>query len=266
MMYRLSLLIYSTLTVFGFIFMSCNNQDIVSTKDSEPKNIVKVDIDKPTRLMTGTRCGPPAGAKLTGDIRFNNEDPRGAEWTENWSNFKDKIEWTVEAAKRGSYEVALVYRCSKGSAGSTYKISCQDSKIEGVVRESVSPYFSNAWEEIRVNGILELPEGTSNILMQATHIPENANVVMDLFSLKLTPLSAKKKIQQDSMRAVNTRANTDWFVAAKYGLMVHWLPESTPPQGPKRGNKLNWIIHFSRRRSDATIYFFAPWRLCVRNL
>jgi hypothetical protein len=95
----------------------------------------------------------------------------------------------------------------------------------------VSPYFSNSWEEIKVNGILELPEGSSNIVIQATHIPQNATVVMDLFLLKLTPLSAKKKIQQDSVRAVNERANTDWFVAARYGLMVHWLTESTPPQG-----------------------------------
>jgi hypothetical protein len=233
-MLKLGPTVFYSLSIFSILIISFNIQEAVSTMEKAPERIVELNPLSPTRLMTGTRCGTPAGATLSGGIRLNNEDPRAAEWTKGWDSLNDKIIWNVETTEDRDYEVALVYRCNKGLAGSTFEVSCGKSKINDVVRESFSPYFENSWEEIKLSGILEIPEGLSDISIQATHIPENATVVMDLFSLKLTPLKNKRQIQEDSVRAVNARASTDWFVDAKYGLMVHWIPGSTPPQGPPK--------------------------------
>jgi hypothetical protein len=246
--------IFFILFVLSLLFISINNQAVVLAMDMEPERIVEINPSNPTRLMTGARCGPPAGATLSGGIRLNNEDPRASEWTEGWNDLADKIIWNVKATVAGIYEIGLVYRCSKGSAGSSFEISCGDVKIDGLVRESVSPYFGNSWEEVKVNGTLEIPEGISKISIRATHIPQNSKVVMDLFALKLTPLTAKKQIEEDSLRAIKSRASTDWFVDTQYGLMVHWLPESTPPKGPTKSyeDAVNdfYVENFSKMVSE----------------
>jgi alpha-L-fucosidase len=54
---------------------------------------------------------------------------------------------------------------------------------------------------------------------------------MKLYSLELVSPSAKARRAAAKQRAAAKRAKTDWFAAAKYGIMVHWLTSTTPRRG-----------------------------------
>jgi len=200
----------------------------VRAATAEP-GIVPIESRAITRLVVGTRGGYPAGATVNGNIKVV-----GKEWAENWTRLDDHFAWKVKAERADDYELALVYKCKKGSSGSTFEITAGDAKVTGKVRETRSPYFANSWELVELDGELHLPAGTSTMTLRATSKPATADVVMDLFSLELTPLSAKQFIEDEKTRAKKARANTDWFVAAKYGIMVHWIQGAAPPQGPKK--------------------------------
>jgi hypothetical protein len=60
---------------------------------------------------------------------------------------------------------------------------------------------------VDLDGILSLPAGISTITLRATIKPVTADVVMDLFSLELTPLSARQVIEDERTRA--KEAHTD---------------------------------------------------------
>ena len=194
--------------------------------ESAKPGIVTIESRAITRLVAGTRSGYPAGATIKGDIKVI-----GNEWAENWTRVGDHFTWKVKAPQADEYELALVYKCENGSSGSKFEIAAANSTVEGKVRETRSPYFENAWEPVKLNGRLHLPAGISTITLRATSKPSNAAVVMDVFSLELTPLSAKQFIEDESIRAKGARANTDWFVASKYGIMVYWIPDAAPPEG-----------------------------------
>ena len=217
------------LQIMTFITSSILGQ--AETITSINDRIVQLEPMRTTRLVVGTRSGPPAGAVLQGLIHFNDDNPRGADWTEEWTDTNATITWNVKAESLAQYELAMVYRCKKGSSGSMFEINTGNSIVTGKVRETRSPYFSNSWELIELDERLSLPAGISTITLRATSKPPSVDVVMDLFSLELTPLSATQVIKDERIRAKDMRADTDWFVAAKYGLMVHWIPGSTPPHG-----------------------------------
>ena len=50
-------------------------------------------------------------------------------------------------------------------------------------------------------------------------------------SLELNPVSMKEIIKAEVEKARSSRANTDWFVNAKYGLMFHWTSQAMPRLG-----------------------------------
>jgi len=200
----------------------------VRAETAEP-GIVPIESRAITRLVVGTRGGYPAGATVNGEIIVI-----GKEWVENWTSLDGQFAWKVKAERADDYELAMVYRCKKGSSGSTFEITAGDAKVTGKVRETRSPYFTNSWELVELEGRLRLPAGISTITLRATIKPATADVVMDLFSLELTPLSAKEFIEDETTRAREARADTDWFVAAKYGIMVHWIQGAGPRQDPKK--------------------------------
>jgi len=85
--------------------------------------------------------------------------------------------WKVKAKSKAEYEIAMVYRCKKGSSGSMFEIESSNSKIIGKVRETRSPYFSNSWELVKLGGRLSLPSGISTITLRATSKPATSDAL-----------------------------------------------------------------------------------------
>jgi hypothetical protein len=90
-----------------------------------------------------------------------------------------------------------------------------------------------SFERQQIEGTLHLSRGVCTIEMRATKKPGTGEV-MRLYSLDLTPLAAKEMIAEAGERATEMRACTDWFVAAKYGVMFHWETRTQPRRGPQK--------------------------------
>jgi len=61
------------------VFITGNIECQAETVSSTNSQIVQLDTVRTTRLVVGTRSGPPAGAVLQGSIHFNDDNPKEAE-------------------------------------------------------------------------------------------------------------------------------------------------------------------------------------------
>ena len=57
---------------------------------------------------------------------------------------------------------------------------------------------------------------------------------MKVHSLELISPAAKAAMIASTERAQKMRANSDWFVEAKYGVMFHWSTTTQPLRGPQK--------------------------------
>jgi len=77
-----------------------------------------------------------------------------------------------------------------------------------------------------------LSEGVSHITLNVEKSSDET--VMQLHSLELLPRSALPDIIARQKKARLTRANTDWFVAAKCGFMFTWTSRTQPRHGSQK--------------------------------
>lgn len=181
-------------------------------------------------------------AELHGDLKFsNNGNTQGEKpyyWVQGWNSLDDYFVWKVNVQEEADYKMAINYSCI-GEDGSQYEIVAGDSKITGTVVQTQSWHYParnaviSSFVEVELDGTLHLPKGISTIELRATKKPETGEV-MALYTVELTPPSAEKIIADARKRADKMRANTDWFVDAKYGLTFHWTARSQPRRGPQK--------------------------------
>jgi len=156
------------------------------------------------------------------------------------------VTWRVNVPEPSDYEVALCYAANELAEGAQFEIISADSKITGKIHKTNGiykdrpishgnpidrPYLRN-YERVPLKEVLHLPAGTSSITIHVTE-PRSGDV-MDFRSMELTPVAAKENIAAEKEQAKRSRASTDWFVEAKYGVMFHWTDTSQPRRGPKK--------------------------------
>ena len=158
-------------------------------------------------------------------------------WAEGWTSLDDCIAWDVEVLEEGDYSVSIRYSCAIDPGGSEYEVVAGDSRVTGTVRETsgwLPAFFTwTSFERQQIEGTLHLSGGVCTIEMRATKKPGTGEV-MRLYSLDLTPSAAREKIAEAGERARRMRACTDWFIAAKYGVMFHWGTRTQPRRGPQK--------------------------------
>ncbi len=169
-------------------------------------------------------------AKLTRGLKYN----AGPDWIENWTSVDETVSWTVRLRGAGEYKLATTYACSSGSGGSEFEIVANDSKVADTV------YETNGWagdkqnfEKKYLTGKLNLSSGINSL---AIHVSKKSktNEIMRLHAMELTPLTAEEASAAAKERARKQRASTDWFVAAKYGVMFHWTTQTQPHHGTQK--------------------------------
>ncbi len=168
-----------------------------------------------------------------GDVTQGEQGETGL-WVENWISMDDYIAWKVEAPAEGDYYVTLSYSCVIDPGGSEYEIVAGDSKVAGTVHESKGwshNWFSwTSFEREQLEGTLHLTEGVNRIEVRPTR-KVGSGEVMRLYSLDLTPVAAGEAIAAAGKRAEKMRADTEWFAAARYGVMFHWETTTKPHRG-----------------------------------
>ncbi len=170
-------------------------------------------------------------AKLNGSgIHYN----PGPDWIEGWTSTSNLITWKVRTPAAGRYDLAMTYSCAPGCAGARIQITANKNKIIITTQETHGVWRGwNAFEKIPIRGGLFLPAGVNEIRVRALQ-KGSTDEIIRLNSLSLSSPQAKRSTQLANDRARAIRADASWFRAAKYGLMVHWLPGTMPQSGPKK--------------------------------
>ena len=156
----------------------------------------------------------------------------GPDYIDSWTGRDDEVKWRVLVPASGPYEVAITYASPVVAAGSELEISAGQSKLKHLLRTSPG-WVSDSMNfgRIMIPGHLQLKKGENTILMRGVSKNPINKSIMKLYSLEL--ISANTKIAQAvaKKRATENRVSSGWFAAAKYGLMVHWMPGVTPRSG-----------------------------------
>jgi arylsulfatase A len=135
---------------------------------------------------------PVPQSRFTGGLRYSGRSPNNA-WLTNWTNLEATVEWELDVAQAGKYEVSLQYLCPK-AAGARVQISAAGGATEVMLRETSgrqieSPdrlprtqVYEMGWATLPA-GVITLPQGKSKLTVRALAKP--GEVVMDLKSVAL---------------------------------------------------------------------------------
>jgi arylsulfatase A-like enzyme len=115
----------------------------------------------------------------------------------NWTRLDDRITWDVDVHTAGEYDVEVLYTCPEADAGSTFRLSLGEAKLEGRVEPGWDPpQYANQdtlprppaeskMKEFRTlrPGTIRLAAGRGLLTLSAVEIPGKS--VMDVRQVNL---------------------------------------------------------------------------------
>ena len=156
------------------------------------------------------------------------------DWIEGWNEESGSILWKVRLPVPSDCELAVTYTADADAIGSAFEIVAGQNRITGTVHPTSGwAGDSQNFERRPLPGTLHLPAGENTITLRLIgEAQSKANV--KVHSLELISPAAAKVMIASKKRAQKTRASTDWFVEAKYGVMFHWSVTTQPLRGPQK--------------------------------
>lgn len=140
---------------------------------------------------------PARDASAAGGIQRSSGAPNSSYFV-NWTTKEGRIDWLIEVATPGTYEVSIDYTCPEPDAGSTIELSFQEARLTGKVAPGWDPpLYTNQdtiprpsgesrMKEFRPLplGTVRLEKGRGMLSLRALELPGKS--VMDLRRLTLT--------------------------------------------------------------------------------
>ncbi|MBK5245336.1 MAG: alpha-L-fucosidase [Eubacteriaceae bacterium] len=169
-------------------------------------------------------------AKLEGGLDYS----PGPDLIQGWISLDQAATWRVQVPTAGDYEVVMTYACGTAAEGSVFEIASGKNIITHKLAET-NGYAGDSqnFEEKHLKQNLQLSAGVNTLSLRAIK-KEGTDEMMRLYTLKLISPATKEAMMAARERAERQRADTDWFVAAKYGVMFHWTPGTYPRHGSKK--------------------------------
>ena len=202
---------------------------------------IELSEDDDTRL-TGYN------AQLRGDVRLTSAvdvEPRKTPF--GFLGAQDTLTWTVVALNAGTYNIAVLYHPGdEDNVGSQIVVSDGDSRVSGLIQPVKTgswiggpqdrPSFRRDWLKGSINVhagknfvILHVVPTTRQIELARTDL-ERPRIGWPKRSLHISSIEIARPEVLARMRrdAPRLRSDTSWMVKGKYGLFIHWVPESYP--------------------------------------
>lgn len=187
-------------------------------------------------------------AELGGRVRLTSADdvePRKTPY--GFMSPDDTLRWTVTVHESGLYRVAVMYHPGRDdNLGSKIIVTSADSTANCLVHAVKTgiwiggtqdrPSFKRGW----LQSSLKLHAGSNSITL---HVIPNARQVelanldmahpvlgwpkrsLHVEGIEIVRNSVLPVMERDAQRL---KSSTDWMVQGKYGLFIHWVPESYP--------------------------------------
>ncbi len=173
-------------TVWACGLIACNNQQ-TTAGDAEKEDIA-------VQQSAGTNVNNPEKVAVGADgnllLTAENGEAAGPEikympeWKAfGWFTAADRVEWEVEVAKAGEYEVQLEWSVSDEEAGKEFLLQAGDQKLTGTIAKSGS------WETFKIANVgrIKLKEGIQKVVFKPNTAFEEGGL-LDLRTLKLVPV------------------------------------------------------------------------------
>jgi hypothetical protein len=187
-------------------------------------------------------------AELGGKVRLTSADdvePRKTPY--GFMGPDDTLRWTVAVHRPGLYRVAVMYHPGRDdNLGSQITVTSAGSTANCLVHAVKTgiwiggaqdrPSFKREW----LQSSLKLHAGSNSITL---HVIPNARQVelakldlahsilgwpkrsLHIEGIELVRSGVLPMMERDAQRL---KSSTDWMVQGKYGLFIHWVPESYP--------------------------------------
>ncbi len=198
------------------------------------------------------RLYPEKAVERTGDIRFG---PGELSMMLPFLGTGEII-WGVTVHEPGRYRIALCYSTVNDGQPVTVTVNGKDVAFaapltrgyfvpdpRGPVDNPGDPDTDGFWrmrefylfERKPVPGEVDLVRGVNVVKLKVT--APKGKEAFRLRSIELTPVAKLGEVAAASARAKATRANTDWFANAGYGMWFHFLDQTAPRSGPRKPYK-----------------------------
>lgn len=179
---------------------TASGDDVVIEVPREPidpvATVLKLELDGEPQVDNALRAGPDGAITLSAGLAtchgealeyYIGHGTRLADYLRHWNTLGDYATWEVKVDRAGRYDVEVTWSCAKPSAGSTYRVSCDDAAVEGTVAGTTrgsQPVFRTD-----TIGSLDLPADHHTITVKA--LTKSSETVMTLKSIVLRGVASE---------------------------------------------------------------------------
>ncbi|MCK0191716.1 alpha-L-fucosidase [Arenibacter sp. F20364] len=184
----------------------------------ELRSSIQLKEDKSTFLYCTEASTVKGELKLVGG---NNMECKG--------NFE--LAWDINVPSNGIYELYLIANIRKEGENTDILFKTTGENMNFKLKPTKGPYLGGRnFQRIELESEISLTKGQQMVSFSAKGISGD-HILLDFRSIELVPISAKKSIEKENLRALKSRESVDWLVKSGYGLMFHWTSESVQHDG-----------------------------------
>lgn len=136
--------------------------------------------------------------------------------------------WEVEVAEAGDYAVNVLF-----SHGVPHALRVVVAAGESHAAGISEPVRNAEWRRFGLPGTLKLAQGKQTVSLRIDAVDGTAGGTIEILSVELVKPAVRDRVLRAS-QAMRSRADTDWFRKAGFGLMVHWTSRCMPRSGPPK--------------------------------
>ena len=168
-----------------------------------------------------------AQATITGNITRRNGD--FYPWKGN-----AEMAWNIVIPENGKYDLFLLVGVPEETKNLKVQFDLGSISFDYTLQPTSGWVGEGSnYQRIKIGSSLSLTKGKQKLAVKTTGITSD-QVLFNLRSIELLPLSAIPAIEEDRKKAEASRASTEWLVKAGYGLMFHWTSKSVNPDGSNK--------------------------------
>jgi len=196
--------------------------NLTSKETTERSGTIKLKSAESTFLYV------TKATQMIGDL--NKQGGDYFEWRGN-----GEIDWTINTISAEECDMYMTVDIPEESNNSEMVFTSGSHLYKFTLNTTSGPYGKNDknMQRIKVLSELQLIKGDQVVGLKSTGSASGKRLI-NIRSIELVPLSARKSIEKENNKAKASRASTKWLTKAGYGVMFHWTSQSVNPDGSNK--------------------------------
>ena len=212
-------------SIFFLLFLLVLQSCINKTGKKEPlegNQNISSKIELSTNKSTFLYC--TEASVLNGDLKLHGG--KYMAWKGNAS-----LIWDVDVPFKAKYELHLIANIREEGKGEILTLKTDKKEYQFELEPTSGPYKGGRnFERVKLSSEIVLSKGKQKLTLLTEGILTE-DILIDIRSVELLPISAKQQIKEETERAIAARSSVDWLVESAYGLMFHWTSQSVQSNG-----------------------------------